>query len=188
MRKIIAALQTSLDGFIEGPNGELDWAMAEDQETWSSINDTLDTVDTIILGRKMYPEYEKYWLGLLANPTGTKNENAYAQRADKIPHVVLSTTLENVSWNTTRIVRDVVEIRKMKQQSGKSILALGGATLISSLMNLGLIDDIHLMINPLVLGRGKSLFKDVEVRHSLKFVQVKPLKSGKVSLIYSTQS
>ena len=65
MRKIIAALQTSLDGFIEGPNGELDWAMAEDQETWSSINDTLDTVDTIILGRKMYPGYEKYWLGFL---------------------------------------------------------------------------------------------------------------------------
>ncbi len=80
--------------------------------------------------------------------------------------------------------RDVVEIRKMKQQSGKSMLALGGATLISSLMNLGLIDEIHLMINPLVLGRGKSLFKDVEERHSLKIVQAKPLKSGKVSLIY----
>ena len=76
----------------------------------------------------------------------------------------------------------------MKQQSGKNMLALGGATLISSLMNLGLIDEIHLMINPLVLGRGKSLFKDVEERHSLKLVQAKPLKSGKVSLIYSTQS
>ena len=59
-------MQTSLDGFIEGPNGELDWAMAEDQEAWSSINDTLDTVDTIILGRKMYPEYEK----ILAWPPG----------------------------------------------------------------------------------------------------------------------
>jgi dihydrofolate reductase len=76
----------------------------------------------------------------------------------------------------------------MKQQSGKNMLALGGATLISSLMNLGLIDEIHLMINPLVLGRGKSLFKDVEERHSLKLVQAKPLKSGKVSLIYNTQS
>ena len=76
----------------------------------------------------------------------------------------------------------------MKQQSGKNMLALGGATLISSLMNLGLIDEIHLMVNPLVLGRGKSLFKDVEERHSLKLVQAKPLKSGKVSLIYSTQS
>lgn len=76
----------------------------------------------------------------------------------------------------------------MKQQSGKNMLALGGATLISSLMNLGLIDEIHLIINPLVLGRGKSLFKDVEERHSLKLVQAKPLKSGKVSLIYSTQS
>ena len=80
------------------------------------------------------------------------------------------------------------EIRKMKQQSGKNMLALGGVTLISSLMNLGLIDEIHLMINPLVLGRGKSLFKDAEERHSLKLVQAKPLKSGKVSLIYSTQS
>jgi len=76
----------------------------------------------------------------------------------------------------------------MKQQSGKSMVAFGGATLISSLMNLGLIDEIHLMINPLVLGRGKSLFKDVEERHSLKLVQAKPLKSGKVSLIYNTQS
>ena len=76
----------------------------------------------------------------------------------------------------------------MKQQSGKNMLAFGGATLISSLMNLGLIDEIHLMINPLVLGRGKSLFKDVEERHSLKLVQAKPLKSGKVSLIYSTKS
>jgi dihydrofolate reductase len=188
MRKIIAALQTSLDGFTEGPNGELDWAMAEDQETWNSMNDTLDTVDTIILGRKMSPEYEKYWLSLLANPTGTKNENAYAQRADKIPHVVLSTTLQNVSWNTTRIVQNVEEIRKMKQQSGKNMLTFGGATLVSSLMNLGLIDEIHLMINPLVLGKGKSLFKDVEERHALKLVRAEPLKSGKVSVIYSTQS
>ena len=85
MRKIIAALQTSVDAFIEGPNGELDWAMAEDEETWRDMNETLDSVDTIILGRGMYPAYEQYWLALLSNPTGTKNENAYAQRADKIP-------------------------------------------------------------------------------------------------------
>ena len=72
MRRIIAALQTSVDGFIEGPNGELDWAMAEDEETWSSINDTLNTVDTIILGRKMYPDYEQYWLGLFGQPDRDK--------------------------------------------------------------------------------------------------------------------
>jgi dihydrofolate reductase len=107
MRKVIAALQTSVDGYIEGPNKELDWAMAEDEETWKDINETLNSVDTIILGRVMYPEYEQYWLALLTNPTGTKNENAYARRADKIPHIVIFKTFDKVAWKTTRIVRDV---------------------------------------------------------------------------------
>jgi dihydrofolate reductase len=189
MRKIIAALQTSVDSFIEGPNGEMDWAMAEDEETWRELDETLNSVDTFILGRRMYPEYEQYWLSLLANPSkGTENENAYARGADKIPHIVLSKTLDKVAWKTTRIVRDVKEIRKMKQQPGRDMLALGGATLISSLMNQGLIDEVHLMVNPLILGGGKALFKDVKERHAWKLIRAKPLKSGKVSLIYNTQS
>ncbi|MGH7792168.1 MAG: dihydrofolate reductase family protein [Thermodesulfobacteriota bacterium] len=197
MRKIIAALQVSVDGFIEGPNGELDWAMAEDEETWRDLDEMLKTVDTFILGRVMYPDYEQYWLAILANPTGilplsgktaTKNEIAFARRADKIPHIVLSKTLDKVAWKTTRIVRDVEEIRKMKQKPGKDMYVVGGATLVSSLMNLGLIDELRLMVNPLVLGGGKALFKDVKARHALKLVRAKPLKSGKVSLTYSTQS
>jgi dihydrofolate reductase len=188
MRKLIAALQTSLDGFIEGPNGELDWAMAEDEETWREMDETLSSVDTFILGRGMYPDYEQYWLALLANPSGTRNENAYARRADKIPHFVLSKTLDKVAWKTTRIIRDVEEIRKMKQGPGKDMLTFGGATLVSSLMNLGLIDEVRLMVNPLILGRGKALFKDVKERHILKLIRAKPLKSGKIALVYSTRS
>jgi dihydrofolate reductase len=194
MRKIIAALQVSVDGFIEGPNGELDWAMEEDEETWKDIFEMLESVDTCILGRVMYPDYEQYWLAILANPTGilplsgktaTKNEIAYARWADKIPHVVLSKTLDKVAWKTTRIVRDLEEIRKMKQQPGKDMYVIGGATLVSSLMNLGLIDELRLMVNPLILGGGKALFKDVKERHALKLVRAKPLKSGKVGLTYS---
>jgi len=98
-------------------------------------------------------------IGLLsANPTGTKNENAYARRADKIPHIVISKTLDKVAWKMTRIVRDVEEIRRMKQQPGRDMVVLGGATLVSSLVNLGLIDELRLMINPLILGGGKALF------------------------------
>jgi dihydrofolate reductase len=82
----------------------------------------------------------------------------------------------------------VEEIRRLKQQSGKDIYAVGGATLVSSLMNLCLIDEIQLLVNPLILGGGKALFKDVKDRQTLKLVQAKLLKSGKVSLIYSTQS
>jgi dihydrofolate reductase len=196
-RKIIAALQVSVDGSIEGPNGEMDWAMAEDEDSWKDVFEMLAHVDTFILGRKMYPGYEQYWLAVLANPDGvlpfsgrvaSKNEIDYARFADRTPHIVLSKTLDKVSWKTTRIVRDVEEIRRLKQQSGKDIYAVGGATLVSSLMNLGLIDEIQLLVNPLILGGGKALFKDVKDRQTLKLVQAKPLKSGKVSLIYSTQS
>jgi dihydrofolate reductase len=157
----------------------------------------LSHIDTLILGRRMYPGYEQYWLAVLANPDGvlpfsgrvaSKNEIDYARFADRTPHIVLSKTLDKVSWKTTRIVRDVEEIRRLKQQSGKDIYAVGGATLVSSLMNLGLIDEIQLLVNPLILGGGKALFKDVKDRQTLKLVQAKPLKSGKVSLIYGTQS
>jgi dihydrofolate reductase len=82
----------------------------------------------------------------------------------------------------------VEEIRKIKQQPGKDMHVAGGATLVSSLMNLGLIDELQLMVNPLILGVGKALSKDVKERHALKLLRAKTLKSGKVSLIYSTQS
>lgn len=190
MRKIISAMQVTLDGFIEGPNGELDWV-----ETWDDPYDDLYAqVDTCILGRGMYPGYEQYWRAILANPDGilpfsgkaaTKQEIEYAHFADKTPHIVLSKTLDKVDWQTTRIVRDIDEIRKLKQQSGKDIYAVGGATLVSSLMNLGLLDELRLVVHPLILGGGKALFKDVAERHTLTLLESKPLKSGKVSLNYS---
>jgi dihydrofolate reductase len=194
MRRVIAALQVSVDGFIEGPNGELDWAMAEDEEVWSDVFEMLSHTDTLILGRVMYPAYEQYWLAILANPEGvlpfsgriaSKNEIAYARLADKTPHVVVSRALDKVAWKTTRIVRDVEEIRRMKQQPGKDMQVVGGATLVFSLMNLGLINELQLMVNPLILGGGKALFKDVKERHALKLIRAKPLKSGKVALTYS---
>jgi dihydrofolate reductase len=195
MRKIIAALQTSVDGFIEGPNGELDWAIAEDQETWRNVFEMLDSVDTCILGRVMYPDYEQYWLAVLANPKGplplsgvpaTKNEIKYARWADKTPHIVVSKTLDKVAWKTSRIVGDVDEIRELKRQPGKNMYVVGGATLVGSLMDAGLIDDVRLMINPLILGGGKALFKDVKERQALKLERVNALKSGRVSLTYTT--
>ena len=183
MRKIIASLQVSVDGFIEGPNKEVDWMMVDDEEEWREINEMLNSVDALILGGGMYPEYEQYWLALLTNPTeGTTNQSAYAQRADKIPHFVLSKTLDKVAWKTTRIVRDMDEIRMLKEQQGKNIVAWGGATFVSSLMNKGLLDEVRLMVNPIILGGGKALFKDVKERHSLKLLSAKPLKSGMVSV------
>ncbi len=187
MRKVIVAMQVTLDGFIEGPNGELDWAMKEDDETWQDHFDLMRSVDTLLLGRVMYPAYEKYWLAAPTNPSSTKNEIEYARIADKVQKIVFSKTLEKVEWKTTRIVRDHIaeEILKMKQQSGKDMVILGGAGLVSTFMNLGLIDEYHLVVNPVVLGGGKRLFKDVKERHKLKLINAKTFRSGKVVLHYS---
>jgi dihydrofolate reductase len=123
----------------------------------------------------------------LSGRPATKNEITYARWADQTPHVVLSRTLDKVEWKTTRIARDVEEIRELKQQPGKHMYAVGGATLVGSLMNAGLVDELHLMVNPIVLGGGKALLKDVKERRALKLVRAKPLISGKVSLAYSTK-
>jgi dihydrofolate reductase len=188
MRKIIAALVVSVDGFIEGPNGELDWV-----DTWEDPFDLLPQIDTCILGRGMYPGYEQYWGAILANPEGilpftgkvaSKGEVAYAKFAEKTPHIVLSRTLDKVSWKNTRIVRDVGEIRRLKQQPGKDMHAVGGATLVGTLMNQGLIDELRLVVYPIILGGGKALFKDVKERHALKFLGAKPLEPGLIRLTY----
>jgi dihydrofolate reductase len=190
MRKIIAALQMSVDGLIEGPNGELDWV-----ESWEDPFAVLPKVDACILGRKMYPGYEQYWQAVLDNPkqalpfTGKpagKGELAYARFASKTPHFVLSRTLDQVGWKNTRIVRDVEEIRAMKEQRGMDMYAVGGATLVSSLVNHGLVDELRLVIQPVVLGGGTALFKDVKERHRFKLVQAKPVKS-EVRLTYRRQ-
>jgi dihydrofolate reductase len=190
MRKIIAALVVSVDGFIEGPQGELDWV-----DTWEDPFDLLPQIDTCILGRRMYPGYEQYWGAILANPAGvlpitgkvaSKGEITYARFAERTPHVVLSRTLETVAWKNTKIVRDIGEIRHMKQQPGKDMHAVGGATLVGSLMNHGLIDELRLVVYPIVLGGGTALFQDVTERHALTFLGAKPLESGLARLTYRT--
>jgi len=186
VRKVIVAMQVTLDGFIEGPNGELDWAMKEDEETWKDHFELMQSVDTLLMGRVMYPAYEKYWLSAPTNPSSTKNELEYARLADKMQKIVFSKTLEKVEWKTTRIIKDHIaeEILNMKQQPGKDMVLLGGAGLVSTFMNLGLIDEYHLVVNPVVVGGGKPLFKDVKDRLNLKLLKTRTFRNGNVLLYY----
>jgi hypothetical protein len=94
--------------------------MEEDEESWKVLDEILSSVDTFILGCKMYPAYKQYWLSLLANPTGTENENAYARRANTIPHFVLSSTLDKVDWSITRIIRAISRSRVVPHAQGRS--------------------------------------------------------------------
>jgi dihydrofolate reductase len=191
MRKIVAALQISLDGFIEGPNGEIDWI-----DTWEDRFQLTPQIGAFVMGGGMYAGYEFYWRSILADPSGilpfsgktaTAGEVEYAMFADKTPHYVLSNTLQEVSWEITRVVHSMEEIRDLKQQSGDDIHALGGAGFVGSLLNEGLVDEIRLLVHPVILGGGKALFKDVELRQSLRLVKSDARDSGHLLLTYAVQ-
>jgi len=192
MRNMIAAFRVSVDGYIQGPNGEVDWV-----ENWEDAFDLMPRIDACVMGAGMYPGYELYWSTILANPAGelpmtakvaSPGEVRWARFAEKTPHFVLSKTLGAASWKSARIVRDVEEIRKLKEQPGKDIYAIGGPTLVSGLMSLGLIDELRLMVHPVVLGGGKSLTNDLKRRQGLTWVKTEPLKRGIVRLTYNAQT
>ena len=190
-RKMIAALQVSLDGFTQGPNGEKDWV-----DSWADAIELIPDVDTFVLGGHMYPVYGDYWKAIDANPERvppfqeripSKSEIAYARLAAKTPHIVLSATLKSVSWPTAKIVRDTAELRSLKGQPGKNMYVVGGATLVASLLNEDLIDEVRLIVHPVVLGKGQALFGGVNKRLSLELVQAKAAESGRLIVTYRTR-
>lgn len=145
----------------------------------------------------MYPDYGEYWEAIDTNPDRvppfqdelpSKRDIAYARQAARTPHVVLSTTLERVSWPAARIVRDVGELRTLKSQPGKNVYVVGGATLVASLLNEDLIDELRLIVHPIVLGKGQALLSGVNKRLSLDLVDATSTGSGRVVLTYRTAS
>jgi dihydrofolate reductase len=189
---MIAALQISLDGFTQGPDrGEPEWV-----DSWADALQLVPDVDAFVQGAGMYPGYGEYWKAIHENPTKappyqerppTKHEIAYAELAARTPHFVLSRTLDGVSWPpTARIVRDVAELRALKSQPGKNIYVVGGPTLVRTLLKDGLIDELRLIVHPIVLGGGRALFEGLDRHLSLKLVGAESTKTGRVILTYRT--
>lgn len=190
-RMMIAAVQMSLDGYMQGPNGEVDWV-----DDWSDALEMVPEVDAAVLGGGMYPGYEQLWGSVAADPqSGTpmlgrapsEGEVAYARWTQRTPHYVLSTTLDNVAWENARVVRDISEIRSLTEQPGGAIYVIGGAALVSSLMNEGLIDELRLIVHPIILGGGKAPFAAGH-RHRLELLRSEAARSGRVALTYRTRA
>jgi dihydrofolate reductase len=192
-RKMISAMQISLDGFVEDSDGKTDWV-----ESWADAIQLIDDVDAFLLGAHMYPGYGEYWGSIYTDPKRiapnpevpsqegrppTSSEIAYAKFAAQTPHFVLSTRLKSVSWPNAQILKDLDEVRALKGTPGKNTYVVGGAGLVASLMDADLIDELRLIVHPIVVGRGKPLFKDIR-RHSLELMQVQPGKNGQVILTY----
>jgi dihydrofolate reductase len=188
MRKLIAGMQSSLDGKIEGPEGYADWV-----DAWSDHYDVMPQVDACLLGAGMYPGYEQYWTAVQNGPdkplptTGrepTPGEVEYARFAAKTPHYVLSSTSTSAHWPNTTFVRGLDEIAALKQQPGKDIYLVGGARTVASLIDAGLVDELRLTVHPLIAGQGKALFATTEARRGLELRNVQQLEGGCVSLTY----
>jgi dihydrofolate reductase len=188
VRKLIAGMQTSLDGKIEGPEGYADWV-----EAWSDKYEVMPRVDACLLGAGMYPGYEQYWTAIQSRPdaplpmTGkvpTPDEVEYARFAAQTPHYVLSSTLTSAGWPKTSFVRGLDEIAALKRQPGKDIYLVGGARTVTSLLEAGLVDELRLTLHPLIAGEGKALFATAEARRGLELREVRQPDDGLVSLIY----
>jgi dihydrofolate reductase len=184
-------MMMSLDGFIAGPNDEMDWLPPfNDDALWKDIHkqmwNNLRSVDTLLLGRATYQIWERYWPAAAANPASTKNDLEFSRYADETQKVVFSRTLENVGWKNTRLVKENIAevILKLKEQPGKNLSLAGGGGIAQTFMRLGLIDDYQLLIHPVILGRGKPLFKGLEDRIRLKLVGAETLRPEVVALHY----
>ena len=172
MRKVILAVAVSLDGFIEGPNGEYDWCFI-DQDY--GLNDFFRRLDTIFVGRKTYEMSSE----MEGGPAGFPKYKEY----------IFSTTLDKVKEGATLIKGNIkTEVEKIKKEKGKDIWLFGGAGLTTSLMNLGLVNELSLAVYPVLLGGGKPLFNNIKDRVKLTLAHTKTYSTGLVSLTYDIQS
>jgi dihydrofolate reductase len=188
MRRVIFLIHLSLDGYAAGPNDELDW-IAYDDELEQYAHAMHDETDAVIWGRRTYEGMAGYWLTVPGNPNSTPAELEHARFLDDATKIVVSRTLDHIDWNETQntvlIKDDIAEaINKIKQQPGKDIWLLGSTALAQTFMELDLIDDYRINLNPTTLGSGKSLFGGVTRPISLKLLESRPFKSGVVALRY----
>jgi dihydrofolate reductase len=185
MRKLKLQVQMSIDGFIAGPNGEMDWI----NKNWGDdinnyVANITEPIDTIVLGRKLAEGFIPYWAGVAANPDDP--EYLAGKKFTDTPKVVFSKTFEKSKWDNTALAKgDLVdEINKLKRQSGKEIFAYGGATFVSGLIKHGLIDEFHLFISPTAIGKGMAIFKGLDSKQNLTLIKSKSFDCGIVVLNY----
>ncbi|WP_427131192.1 dihydrofolate reductase family protein [Pseudarthrobacter sp. S9] len=184
MRKIILAMQVSLDGFFEGPDRDISWHMVDD-ELHRHFNEQLGAMGAFLDGRVTYELMAGFWPTADADPSSSGPMAEFARIWRDMPKIVYSKTLAASGWNTT-VVRDVVaaEVMELKSRPGGD-LALGGAGLADAFRRLGLIDEFWLYVHPVLIGRGRPLFKPSDARTRLRLAETRAFGNGVVLLRYA---
>ncbi|MHB1276848.1 MAG: dihydrofolate reductase family protein [Bacteroidia bacterium] len=189
MRKIISFMHISLDGFVAGPNGELNWVKV-DEEIFDHVGKRISEGDTALYGRVTYQMMESYWPTAGDQPNATKHDIEHAKWYKKVHKVVLSKTLKDAGLTNTTIISDQLadSINKIKNQAGSDILLFGSPTATHSLIQQNLIDGYWLFVNPIILGQGIPLFVDIKEKIKLNLLSTREFKSGVTELNYLVDS
>ena len=187
MRKLIAAPFLTLDGYVAGANGDMSWNIdVFNDEMGQWITNLYENSDTIVLGRVTYQEFLGFW------PGADNDADPMAKTMNTTPKIVFSTTLDDVEWGTydkPTLIRDNVvdQVNKLKAQDGKNMVIVGSARLVQSLLNLGVIDELHLMIHPTIVGDGKCLYENISKKIQLDLAKSDTFKNGVVTLEYKVK-
>ncbi len=186
MRKVLMFNRVSLDGYYSGPNGEMTWFIP-DQEIDKDAHE-VGSADTVILGRITYQLFESHWPHVLENPSASKEERRTAEELNQMTKLVFSKTLQTVTWENTRLLSSDLtgEVGKLRQGNGSDILIFGSGTIVQQLTNAGLIDEYVMIVTPIILGSGKSLFKDAD-KIKLQLVTARQYRSGNALLHYKVE-
>jgi dihydrofolate reductase len=184
MRKLIVFNNVSLDGYFAGENGDISWAHSgNDDAEWNAfVAENASGGGQLLFGRITYELMAGYW----PTPQAIKNDPVVAEGMNSMPKVVFSRTLEKASWNNTKLVKSDIasEIRKMKIEPGEGMAILGSGSIVSQLAQEGLIDEFRIVVNPVVLGKGKTMFDGISEKLNLKLTKSRTFSNGKVLLCY----
>lgn len=184
MRNVIMTMWVTLDGFVGGPDGEMNWVgEINDEDNGSYQDQFVSAADTLLLGRTTYESFAGSWPNVANSPDAPEGLKAYARKLNEMRKIVFSKTLGNAEWNNSTVRREITpaEITQLKQEPGKNIIIYGSASLVQTLASHNLIDRYQLLLYPIALGKGKPLFKDYT---KLKLVNTIPHSSGIVELHY----
>jgi dihydrofolate reductase len=188
MRKLKLQVNMSIDSYIAGPNGEMDWMVWNwDDKLKKYVYELNEPVDTILLGRKMTDGFVSYWSDVMTkpdDPSSIDRSHVFAKKMIDTPKVVFTKTLKKSQWANTDIATGDLtdEISKLKSLKGKDMIVYGGASFDSSLIRAGLIDEFHLFINPVAIGKGMTIFKDLNEIQKFNLVKSVAFDCGIVEL------
>jgi dihydrofolate reductase len=181
MRKIVVFNMVTLDGYFSGQGGDISWHNVDAEFNAYTI-EKVNAGNTLLFGRVTYELMASFW----PSPKAIKNDPIVAERMNNLPKIVFSRTLDKVDWNNTRLVKDdmLSEIRRMKQDSGNDMAILGSGSIVSQLAQQGLIDEYQIMVNPVVIGKGKTMFQGIRDKLALKLTKTRIFNSGNILLHY----